>query len=104
MKVISSGVKVIIQTGQFKNLKQTFCKFEGQYDLEGQVQCHNVFEIIQDLQIINTQFKLEVSKTVQSCHIHKESHNIFKFQGKFDHESHGHVYQFSKHLRHINNQ
>ena len=26
--------------GQFKNLKQIFCKFEGQFDLESQGQGH----------------------------------------------------------------
>ena len=29
-------VKEKLQTGQFKSLKQIFCKFEGQFDLESQ--------------------------------------------------------------------
>ena len=30
--------------GQFKSLKQIFCKFEGQFDLEGQGQGHKFLE------------------------------------------------------------
>ena len=32
----SLSVKVKFQIGQFKSLKQTICKFQGQFDLEGQ--------------------------------------------------------------------
>ena len=41
----SLSVKAKFQMGQFKNLKQTFCKFEGQFDLEGQGQGHKFLEI-----------------------------------------------------------
>ena len=34
----SLGVKAKFQIGQFKSLKQIICKFEGKFDLEGQVQ------------------------------------------------------------------
>ena len=34
MNILS--VKAKFQIGQFKSLKQIFCKFEGQFDLEGQ--------------------------------------------------------------------
>ena len=30
--------------GQSKSLKQIFCKFEGQFDHEGQGQCHCFFK------------------------------------------------------------
>ena len=32
----SLSLKANFQTGQFKSLKQIFCKFEGQFDFEGQ--------------------------------------------------------------------
>ena len=32
----SLSVKAEFQIGQFKSLKQIFCKFEGHFDLEGQ--------------------------------------------------------------------
>ena len=32
----SFSVKAKFQIGQFKSLKQIFCKFEGQFDLQGQ--------------------------------------------------------------------
>ena len=35
-----NSVKAKFQIGQFKSLKQIFCKFEGQFDLEGQGQVH----------------------------------------------------------------
>ena len=48
----SLSVKAKFQIGQFKSLKQIFCKFEGQFrfqgqfDLEGQGhQFSNIFEI-----------------------------------------------------------
>ena len=50
----SFSVKAKFQIGQFQSLKQIFCKFEGQFDTEGQV-----FEIVQDLKMINTQLKFE---------------------------------------------
>ena len=43
----SLNVKTKFQIGQFKSLKQIFCKFEGQFDLEGQ-----------DLQIIEFEGKI----------------------------------------------
>ena len=36
MNSLSVKAKFLIHVGQFKSLKQTFCKFEGQFDLEGQ--------------------------------------------------------------------
>ena len=36
----SLNVKAKFQIGQFKSLKQIFCKFEGQFDIEGQGQGH----------------------------------------------------------------
>ena len=49
-------VKVIM--GQFKSLKQIFFKFQGQFDLGGQG--HKSMKILQDLYMINTQFKFEI--------------------------------------------
>ena len=40
----SLSVKAKIQMCQFKSLKQIFCKFVGQFDLEGQGQGHKVLE------------------------------------------------------------
>ena len=37
----SLSVKAKFQIGKFKSLKQIFCKFEGQFDIEGQGQGHN---------------------------------------------------------------
>ena len=36
----SLSVKAKFQMGQIKSLKQIFCKFEGQLDIEGQGQGH----------------------------------------------------------------
>ena len=40
------SVKAKFKIGQFKSLKQIFCKFEGQFDIEGQGQGqgHNFLE------------------------------------------------------------
>ena len=68
--------KAKFQMGQFKSLKQIFCKFVGQSDLEGQGQ--KFFRIVQDLKMTNTQLKFEVKiSRVQKCCIRKESHKIF---------------------------
>ena len=40
----SLSVKAKFQIGQFKSLKQTFCKFKGQFDLEGQGQGHKLLK------------------------------------------------------------
>ena len=34
------SVKAKFQISQFKSLKQIFCKYEAQFDIEGQVQGH----------------------------------------------------------------
>ena len=39
----SLSVKTKFQIGQFKSLKQIFCKFVGQFDLAGQKQGHRFF-------------------------------------------------------------
>ena len=44
----SLSVKVKFPIGQFKSLKQIFCKSEGQSDIEGQGQGHK-FLRVQDL-------------------------------------------------------
>ena len=41
----SLSVKAKFQLGQFKRLKQIFCKFEGQFDLEGQGQINSVLAL-----------------------------------------------------------
>ena len=40
----SLSVKAKFQMSQFKNLKQIFCKFEGQFDLEGDGHVHKFLE------------------------------------------------------------
>ena len=40
----SLNVKAKLQMGQFKRLKQIFCKFAGQSDLEGQGQGHKFLD------------------------------------------------------------
>ena len=40
----SLNVKAEFQIDQFKSLKQIFCKFEGQFDLEGQGYGQKFFE------------------------------------------------------------
>ena len=50
----SLSVKAKFKIGQFKGLKQVFCKFEGQFDLEGQDQGHKLlkkckFKMVQKL-------------------------------------------------------
>ena len=40
----SLSVKAKFHIGQFKSLKQTFCKFEGQFDLEVQGQGHKLLK------------------------------------------------------------
>ena len=47
------------QMGQFKSLKQIFCKFESQIDFEGQGQ-GQVFRTVQDIYMFNAQIKFEV--------------------------------------------
>ena len=64
----SLNVKAKLQMGQFKRLKQIFCKFAGQSDLEGQGQGR------------------------KSCCIHKKSHTILEFLGQFDLEGQGHQF------------
>ena len=43
-KMNASASKGKFQIGQFKSLKQIFCKFEGQFDIEGQGQGHKVLK------------------------------------------------------------
>ena len=40
----SLSAKAKFQMGKLKNLKQIFCKFEGQFDLEGRGQSHKFLE------------------------------------------------------------
>ena len=39
------SVKAKFQIDKFKSSKQIFCKFEGQFDLEGQGQGHRFLDI-----------------------------------------------------------
>ena len=70
--------KVKLQKGQFKSLKQIFCKFKGQFDLEWSRSRSQIFRIVQDLKMINTQLKFEGEiPTVQ-----KLLHSQFDLKGQ----------------------
>ena len=88
------------QIGQFKSLKQIFCKFEGQFDLEGQGQ---VFGIVQDLYMINALLKFEGKiPWFKSCYIHKESHKVLSYKANLTLKVKIKVTSFQTHLRHLN--
>ena len=40
-------VKAKLQNGQFKSSKLIFCKFKGQFELEGQGQGHQVLKLLE---------------------------------------------------------
>ena len=51
-------VKAKLQNGQFKSFKLIFCKFKGEFELEGQGQGHQFLKYL-DLQMINKHVKFE---------------------------------------------
>ena len=92
----SLRVMAKFQIGQFKSLKQIFCMFEGQFDLEGQDQGHKFFKYCMTFRrsIHSSSLKVKFPQ-FKSCCIHKEAHKIIKFRGQFDLESQGQGHQFS---------
>ena len=97
--MINKQIKVKFQIGQFKSLKQIFCKFEGQIDLEGQGQ---QFLTIQDLKMINTQLRLkaEFPNGSKGIAFTKNYTKFFSFKANLTLKAKVKVTSFQTHLRH----
>ena len=52
-------IKAKFQIAKFKSLKQIFCRFEGQYDLECHGQSHKFLNYFKTFRLINIQLKSE---------------------------------------------
>ena len=68
-------------------LKQIFCKFEGQFDLEDQGQGHQFFKI-GDLNMIYTQIKFK-DKILNGSKVIIFTRNDIKLFDQFDHKNQG---------------
>ena len=72
----SLSVKSKFQIGQFKSLKQIFCKFQGQLDLEGQGPCHKFLKYARHLDDQYTVLKAKFITVQKLLHLQGITQNF----------------------------
>ena len=86
--------------GQLKSLKQIFCKFEGQFDLEGQGQGH---KFLKYCKTFNAQLKFE-GKIDYGSEVVAFTRNYTSFKANLTLKVKIKVTRFQTHLRYLDDQ